>query len=152
MKVDPRCSSFFAESVKIQAVPACLEDAIQEASVKHRIVSVGALGAGADGFRDLVSGDVGWLCAIAHSLADMIALDIVEDGVKALFSKIRKFLEVQITHAIHGKRLMVTPSCGRLIRWREDWSSEPKEITPSGSSREDHGVITRGDGVLEYIP
>ncbi|KAL0670724.1 hypothetical protein Bca4012_033428 [Brassica carinata] len=103
MKVDPRCSSFFAESVKIQAVPACLEDAIQEASVKHRIVSVGALGAGADGFRDLVSGDVGWFCAIAHSLADMIALDMVEDGVMALFSKIRRFLEVQIATRSMGR-------------------------------------------------
>lgn len=66
-------------------------------------------------------------CAIDHSLAAVIALVIMAGGGVVLLSKIKRFLAVQIAQTIQGKRLIETPTGGRLTRWRDICSSTPKE-------------------------
>lgn len=67
------------------------------------------------GSRDLVSGGGASVCASDHSLAATISLDIVEVGVKDMFSKIRRFLKVYIAHTIHMNILKDIPKGGSLI-------------------------------------
>lgn len=92
------------------------------------------------GGRDLVINGGDRVCAKLHSLDATIALDIVEIGLRYLFWKIRRFLEVHIAHMIQGKRLIEIPDGGRLMRWHEGCSSEPKEVASSASNREDQGA------------
>ena len=91
LKQFPRLSSFFVWSVRIQAIPACFMFLIQEASVKHNIVSVGGLVERHVGVVGIVLGGGTRVCASSHSLAAAIAWDIVGAGLIDLFSKSRRF-------------------------------------------------------------
>lgn len=89
-----RLNSFFVRSVKIQAIPACLVFAIQETSMKHKVVSGRGLDGWTVGAMGLDKGVGDRVYAISHSLAAVIALATVEIGLIDLCSKSRRFLDV----------------------------------------------------------
>lgn len=69
--------------------------------------------------RGFVTDDGDKVSAIDHSLAAEIAFVMVFVGSSALFSKIKRFLAVQMDHDIHGKRLVEVPTSGRFMRCRD---------------------------------
>ncbi|CAA7058043.1 unnamed protein product [Microthlaspi erraticum] len=98
----PRVCSPPSLSMKIYPVPPVCVSFLHDPSVNQIIAFRGLLG----GVEWIVCRWVFWLnsCAICHSLASDIALVIVASGEKTRSSKMRWFLEVQMTQQIHGKR------------------------------------------------
>ena len=58
-------------------------------------------------------------CAIFHSLANLIPLVATSIADRVLFSKIARFLAVQIAQQIHGRMLFETPVGGRQTACRK---------------------------------
>ncbi|KAF3605961.1 hypothetical protein DY000_02049660 [Brassica cretica] len=82
------------------------EQRSSEASIKHSIVELGQLGVRLVWSRGFVTDDGDKVSAIEHSLAAAIAFVMVFVGSSALFSKIKRFLAVQMDHDIHGKSII----------------------------------------------
>lgn len=109
--------------VRIHPIPAVIRSDRQAASVLQNTVRSFVEEVRARGFIcgvwEVWEGLDDWACS--HSFWTKIALVAVSMGVRYLFSKMARFLDVQITHQNHGNAFPEMTKGGRFLHLIASW-------------------------------